>query len=158
MEPRTRTLAKEDPPMADQRRFIRHPASVPIIVSGEETDAANPPEGRAQDVSAGGLSFLSSKPLKRGRRIRIVIPHVKPPFESTARVCWCHRSKPRGYMVGVQFNDKETLFRMRMVEQICHIEEYRRSVLECEGRDLDPAAAAEEWISRFAAGFPNPDN
>lgn len=144
--------------MADQRRFIRHPASVPIIVSGEDANGANPPGGRAQDVSTGGLSFLSSKPLQRGRRIHIVIPHVKPPFESSARVCWCHPAMRQGYLVGVQFHDKETAFRLRMVEQICHIEEYRRNVLESEGRDLDPAAAAEEWISRFAAGFPNPED
>jgi hypothetical protein len=43
-----------------------------------------------------------------------------------------------------------------MVEQLCHIEHYRKEVRDTEGRILDGEAAAREWISKFAAKFPDP--
>jgi hypothetical protein len=44
---------------------------------------------------------------------------------------------------------------MRMLEQVCHIESYRKQVRVNEGRELNDEEAALEWISRNAAGFPN---
>jgi hypothetical protein len=41
-----------------------------------------------------------------------------------------------------------------MVEQICHIEAYRRNILQTEGRVLDGRSAALEWIDKYAADFP----
>ena len=108
-------------------------------------------------MSAGGLSFLCATALPRGRTIRICIPTVSPLFEASARVCWCQKRSDGRYLIGVQFDDREELFRLRMVEQICHIEEYRKRVRRREGRALDAAAAAQEWIERYAADFPNPD-
>jgi hypothetical protein len=43
-----------------------------------------------------------------------------------------------------------------MIEQICHIESYRRDVAQQEGRQLTTEEAAVEWISRYASSFPNP--
>jgi hypothetical protein len=45
-----------------------------------------------------------------------------------------------------------------MVEQVCHIEEYRRTVQRLEGRELSAEEAAFEWIHRFAAQFPETGN
>jgi len=36
----------------------------------------------------------------------------------------------------------------RMVEQICHIEDYRNRVREIEGRTLDGEQVALQWISK----------
>ena len=52
------------------------------------------------------------------------------------------------------FLDAEDAFRARMVEQLCHIEDYRRSVHRTEGRDIGIDEAAVEWIDKFAAEFP----
>jgi hypothetical protein len=41
-----------------------------------------------------------------------------------------------------------------MVEQICHIEHYKREVAEREGRELSGQQAAKEWIAKYAASFP----
>jgi hypothetical protein len=41
-----------------------------------------------------------------------------------------------------------------MVEQVCHIEDYRRSVLRTERRELSLDEAAAEWIAKHAADFP----
>ncbi len=46
----------------------------------------------------------------------------------------------------------------RMVEQICHIEQYKNEILKAEGRQLDSKQAALEWIQKFASEFPNPDS
>ncbi|MCZ7563309.1 MAG: hypothetical protein M5U08_05410 [Burkholderiales bacterium] len=43
-----------------------------------------------------------------------------------------------------------------MVEQVCHIEEYRRAVARDEGRTLSTEEAAAEWIAEYAARFPDP--
>jgi hypothetical protein len=42
-----------------------------------------------------------------------------------------------------------------MVEQICHIEDYRQSVCRVEGRQLSAEEAAVEWIAQYAAQFPD---
>ena len=46
-------------------------------------------------------------------------------------------------------------FLARMVEQICHIEDYRQSVCRVEGRRLSAEEAAVEWIAQYAAQFPD---
>jgi hypothetical protein len=45
-----------------------------------------------------------------------------------------------------------------MVEQVCHIEQYKRSAKDNEGRELTSEQAATEWIARHAADFPNPSH
>jgi hypothetical protein len=42
-----------------------------------------------------------------------------------------------------------------MVDQLCHIEAYRKRVLAEQGRKLSSEAAAWEWVARYAAGFPH---
>ena len=41
-----------------------------------------------------------------------------------------------------------------MIEQICHIEHYRKEVERLEGRALSAHEAAGEWISKYAGDFP----
>lgn len=151
---RTATPNTRPPQAKEQRRFIRHPAAVPIRVDADGPGGG--PSPRTQDVSAGGLSFVSPTPVPTGRSIRLCIPSVSPVFEASARVCWCHRRDDGRYLVGVQFADREELFRLRMVEQVCHIEAYRKAVRRREGRVLDGETAAREWIERYAADFPDP--
>jgi hypothetical protein len=55
----------------------------------------------------------------------------------------------------VTFLDADDAFLARMVEQVCHIEDYRKSVQRLEGRALSPEAAALEWIAHHAAQFPD---
>jgi hypothetical protein len=41
-----------------------------------------------------------------------------------------------------------------MVEQVCHIEQYKADVLKKEGRELTGEEAAKEWILKYAKDFP----
>jgi len=140
--------------VAIMRQFIRHPSDVPIQV---RADSAGSYIGQhTHDVSFGGLSFSSDTPIEPESFISFRIPYLRPAFEvSAARVAWC-RQEGDQYTVGVQFPDSAEAFRVRMVEQICHIESYRREVEDREGRKLSSEDAAREWISRYASSFPNP--
>jgi hypothetical protein len=78
-------------------------------------------------------------------------------FQAAGRVSWC-RSEGNQYEVGIEFLDKDDMFRTRMVEQICHIEQYRQEVLKKEGRKLSSKGAAQEWIQKFAPQFPGSED
>ena len=136
------------------RQFIRHPSDVPIEV---QSGSHNSYERLCtKNVSFGGLAFSSDAAIEPETIIALRFPYLKPAFEvPAARVAWC-QNEGNQYTVGVQFLDSEEAFRVRMVEQICHIENYRREISQREGRELTSEEAALEWISRFASSFPNP--
>jgi hypothetical protein len=143
--------------MEENRRFIRHPADVPIEVSmgAESGRGAAMQEAGTRDVGLGGLAFECRACPERGQLVEVRIPTVTPEFRTRARVVWCRRLAA-SYEVGVAFLDSSDAFRARMVEQVCQIERYRRKVRETEGRELSGAEAAREWIGKFAADFPSP--
>lgn len=112
-------------------------------------------ESRVSDVSFGGLSFLCAQSHRPGTDLVLRISYLEPPFEVRARVAW-RRRESGGYRIGVRFLAEDDAYRSRMVEQICAIESYRKEVRDTEGRTLTSAEAAQEWIERFAARFPDP--
>ena len=134
------------------RQFIRHPVDVPIEIRTEH--ALPGAEVQTHDISLGGLAVHSAEPVEPGALIEVRIPYVEPAFEARARVAWCRAHDDGGHEVGVSFLDAESVFLARMVEQVCYIEDYRKSVARLEGRDLTPEAAAHEWIEKYAAKFP----
>jgi len=136
------------------RQFIRHATEVPIEVrSASDSDYV----GRSgKNVGFGGLAFVSDTALKPETMVALRLPSLQPVFEvATARVAWC-KNEGSQYAVGVQFLDADVAFRVRMVEQIYHIEKYRREVEIQEGRKLTSEEAAREWIRLYASKFPNP--
>ena len=136
------------------RGYIRPPSDIPIEVMDGQIDDGE--IRQMQDVSHGGLSFVSATALAEGRVIRIRIGLVQPVFEATGRVVWC-RGHNDAYTIGLQFLDRVDTFKVRMVEQVCHIEHYKRQVLAQEGRVLSNQQAALEWIDRHAQDFPVSD-
>ena len=136
------------------RQFIRHPSDVPIeIQSAPDNDYV---QRCTKNVSFGGLAFSSDAAVEPETIIALRFPCLKPAFEvPAARVAWCENDGSQ-YAIGVQFLNCEEAFRVRVIEQICHIESYRREVAQREGRVLTSEEAALEWISRFASTFPNP--
>lgn len=137
------------------RSFIRHPSNIPIDFQLEDLVV----EGNEylKNVSVGGLAFNSKSSLDVGSIIRVKIPLVEPVFQALGRVSWC-RPEDDHFEVGIEFLDENDTFRARMVEQICHIEEYKQDVLKNEGRKLTGEEAASEWIQRYAIKFPSSDD
>jgi len=137
------------------RKFIRHPSDVHIQVTldwaDDEYDDLN--DETLNNVSLGGLSFISKQALEIHQKIRICIPVFETENTLIGNVVWCEKSS-NGYEIGLEFDDSKEIFRLRMIEQICHIEHYRKEVERIEGRELSADEAAREWISRYASDFP----
>lgn len=131
------------------RQFIRHPVNIPIIVTAADKQA----KMDTHTIGVGGLSFLGEHHILPGTVVQIEIPFFQPPFQAEGRVLWS-REGDSGTELGVEFLSTDDAYRTRMVEQICHIEHYRRQIAKEEGRQLTSHEAALEWISKFAAQFP----
>lgn len=135
-----------------KREYIRHPIDIPIHIESSRPEIS---QGvRLNNVSTGGLAFRTPKYIEAGQTIRIHIDVVHPSFEVDALVQWCHAIED-DFEIGVKFADIEDAFRVRMVEQVCHIEQYRQEVWRKEKRHLSGETAAAEWIERFAHQFPD---
>lgn len=136
------------------RQFIRHPSDVPIQVKLDWVDDDDDLDDTTlTNVSLGGLSFQSPHELEIGQRVCVSVPILKVDNSLVGTVVWCESSKT-GFEIGLQFERSKEKFRLRMIEQICHIEHYRNEVKLTEGRELSTNEAAKEWISRYAGDFP----
>jgi len=131
------------------RVYVRHPSEFPVALV---RDGNHPVNEQLQDVSPGGLCCRVGEAYAPGERVRVHIPLGSPGFMTEGRVVWCHEADP-GYRVGIAFTNDVDAFRTRMVEQVCHIERYRR-YLQAEGREATPEEAAAEWIGKYAERFP----
>jgi len=120
---------------------VEHPADLQLL--------------RAHCIGMGGLAFRCASRLKPGAVVHLRIPYVDPEFETDARVVWCKRIG-KSSELGVEFLNSDDAYKARMVEQVCHIEDYRQRILSTQGRKLTPEEAALEWISEFSSSFPNP--
>jgi Tfp pilus assembly protein PilZ len=141
--------------MMQKRESIRHPADIPL--SWTLGDVVVRDTEYLRNISVGGLAFSSTTRLAVGADIDIAIPIRKPELHIRGIVVWCTDKEDGTFDVGVQFKDAEAKFRMRMVEQVCHIEHFKKEVLRTEGRTLTSEQAAMEWIRRFAKDFPSLD-
>ncbi len=135
-----------------QRHFIRHPSDIPIECRMAPSESCR--RHRLRNIGLGGLCFQTHDAFERGCVIRITIPVREPPFETTGIIVW--RRRINGcYEVGVRFSDEDAVFSVRMVEQVCRIQHYRKEVLEKEGRTLTESEAAIEWVAKYARYFPS---
>jgi hypothetical protein len=137
------------------RKFIRHPTDVPITVTLDWVDDENDEtvDQTITNVSLGGLAFVSEKPITVLERVKVSIPVLNKENSLVGNVVWCEKSD-NGYEIGIEFEKSRDVFRLRMIEQICHIEHYRKEILRVDGRELSAGEAAREWISKYAGDFP----
>jgi len=133
------------------RNYIRHPTDIPVQVAIQAGPA--PQRRQVDNLSRGGLAFITDCCLDKGMQIRISIDVVDPRFEAEAIVTHCRRRGGQ-FLVGVEFIHRDDLYIARMVEQVCHIQRYRQHIEELEGRQLSTQEAANEWIRKYAGRFP----
>ena len=128
---------------------------MPIQVTLECTEDENDEtvDQTITNVSLGGLAFVSQKPLEVLQRVRVCIPLLREDNNLVGNVVWCEKAG-KSYEIGIEFEKSRDVFRLRMIEQICHIEHYRKEVERLEGRELSSHEAAGEWISKYASDFP----
>ena len=135
------------------REFIRYPTSVPFQLDKLDSEVSHG-INTLNNVSFGGVSCLCSEPIEKGKTVKMKVNCINPNFEITGKTVWC-RATNNQYEIGIEFIvSKDTIFHLRMVEQICHIEHYRNEILHKEARVLSSEEAASEWIEKYAGNFP----
>jgi len=124
-----------------------------VTLDWEEEENDESIDQTITNVGLGGLAFVSQKPFEILQRVRICIPLLQQDNYLVGNVVWCEKSG-KSYEIGIEFEKTRDAFRIRMIEQICHIEHYRKEVERLEGRELSAQEAAGEWISKYAGDFP----
>jgi hypothetical protein len=140
---------------SDTRRFMRHPVAIPIRC--QKAGHSAPAEHELRNMSYGGLSFVSNESYVPGDIIDIEFPALRHPARIRGEIVWCSPAsecKPHQYVHGMKFLDEGDHRHARLIEQICHIESYRRAQELRHRRTLTPQEAAEEWIAKRAQHFP----
>ena len=136
------------------RKHIRHITGVPIEVSLEyaPVNLIDSEDDTITNVSLGGLSFIATDRLDISEQIKVRFPAGKENTVLDGKIVWCEKTH-RGYEVGLEFDDPEEIDRLKVIEHICHIENYRKEIETREGRKISSEQAAREWVSRFAGNF-----
>jgi len=132
------------------RRFLRHPSDMPVELVLRKQ--AFLPKQRLNNISLGGVACDSARSFRRGTAIELRIPLFGEQARYPGVVAWC-RKLVDGYVVGIAFIDEDTLFRARMVEQVCQIEHYRLQREQELGEHLPIESVAREWIAQHATEF-----
>lgn len=133
--------------------FIHHPAGYPI--EWRTCRQHNPePECDYTRQSHIGLCFEAEKYIKPGTLLELSINLRGETQKFSGRVILV-RNMGSQFEIGVWFTTKSDASRLRIVEQICHIESYLRLKRHHEGPFVSPERVAQEWISRFASSFPS---
>lgn len=136
----------------ERRRFIRHPICYPL-----EFAYASKIKERSEtlNVSKGGLLFTSKHKLQQGRVIILKIPLKDKVFRIKAKVVHVtpDEENARLFDVGVSFYRFADAFKVKLIEQIYLIDEYRSLRSVQLGREITFRDASEEWIRRYSKRF-----
>jgi hypothetical protein len=134
-----------------EERFIRHPAGFPTRL---RRAWRTPGAGARVQGSGLGLLLRTRRYVRPGTSMAVAIDAAGERHGFEAEVVVMRQQGSR-FEVGLWMSDEDSSYRLRMVEQVCHIEAYRRRVEREEGRSLSSEAAALEWIERYAGSFPS---
>jgi hypothetical protein len=149
---RLRHATSANPVRDNQTGFIHHPAGFPleykrIWFSG----SADVDAGESHDI---GLIFESEERIPAGATLEIQIP-LRGDMEHFRGKVVLVRQSGDCWEIGVWFPRRIDASRMRIVEQICHIEVYLQHKKHVEGPyNLNRDRIAAEWINRNAATVP----
>jgi hypothetical protein len=135
-----------------EQGYIRHPDEIPATVNTCR-DTLKPCK-ELQHSEFMGISLACDRFHATGSALDVVIPINGALFETIGFVSWCNPEPNGRFRVGVQFDDPDIAYSVRMIEQLCHIEAYRQRIESKEGRLISQESAAAEWIQIFAHDFP----
>ena len=143
---------KRKMPDKEQRKFIRHLLVSPLEFQVEDDSVIE--RTTTKNVSEGGLMFNSKKHVDPGVIIKIRMPLYDKVFKIKATVVFSKQDIQTGlFSIGVSFVNYADAFKVKLIEQIYLIEEYRVLRSLQLGRDLSLKEASEEWIKRYSERF-----
>ncbi|MCG8379718.1 MAG: PilZ domain-containing protein [Proteobacteria bacterium] len=131
--------------------FIKHPERFPLnfrrLRFWERSKA------KFEQISNVGLTFFTQEYQKPGNILEITIPTRKETHQFLGKVVMVKESE-NGYEIGVWLLNVEDGPKLRIIEQICHIELYLNDKRYADGPFLSKERLTEEWVTRFASRFP----
>jgi len=137
----------------ERRRFIRHLLVNPLKFKIEEA-AEDYQKTNTVDMSEGGLMFTSRKDVEAGSIIKLQMPLYEKVFKIKAKVVHSKKEGSTGlFSIGVAFTTYTDAFKVKLIEQIYLIEEYRVLRSLQTGKELTIQEASEEWIKRYSERF-----
>ena len=145
---------QQDIPLRDrQTGFIHHPAGFPLefkrVWFGGRAAHAEP---ESHDI---GLLFDCDRYLPPGAEIEIRIP-LRSDSECFRGHVVLVRHTGECYEIGLWVSCREDAARIRIVEQICHIESYLKQKKYSDGPyAINREQLAAEWIRRYADTVPS---
>jgi c-di-GMP-binding flagellar brake protein YcgR len=143
----------------DRRKFIRHPLTFPLrynVLSKAKGVLSGKKEAKSTtiNISIGGLLFSSRQALDKGVLIDLKMPFGDKVFKVKARVVYCAKSlDTKLYNVGVSFHRVHDAFKVKLIEQLYLISEYRDLRSVQLGREVALEEASKEWIKRYSERF-----
>lgn len=144
-------------PMVEFRHFIRHSLRLPLsfkVINPGPAESKEEVRCETINVSMGGLLFPSQNPVKTGAGILIRMPFEGKLFSIKAKVVRSARNtRTKLYDVAVRFPRSKDAFKVKMIEQIYLIAEYRDLLSLQQGVDVSLEEASREWIKRYAERF-----
>ena len=141
----------------ERRHYIRHPISLPLaysVVKQGLIDSAGGILTETNNVSIGGLSFPARHPVKADSIIAIKMPFEDKIFNVKAKVVRCeNNAETKLYDVAVKFFRLYEAFKVKMIEQIYFISEYRDLLILQTGKEVSLEEASRKWIKRYSKRF-----
>lgn len=131
--------------------FIKHPKRFPLQVKKLKFWQISKIEIDPETNT--GLTFSSKEYQKPGNIIEVTIPTRKEIHHFMGKVVMV-KEFDDCFEIGIWLVNSEDVPKLRIVEQICHIELYLNDKRYKEGPFLSQERLTEEWICRFASGFP----
>lgn len=139
--------------IVERRRFIRHPICYPL----EFEYPTNKVRGlsRTINISEGGLLFLSKHKAHPGKIIVLKMPLMNRLYKVSAKVVHVNEDaeNPKLYNIGVSFYRFSDAFKVKLIEQVYLIDEYRSLRSLQLGREISFKEASKEWIRRYSKKF-----
>ncbi|MFC1808718.1 PilZ domain-containing protein [Candidatus Omnitrophota bacterium] len=148
-------MRKKKESFTEKRKFIRHPICIPLEFK-RITSASARKKQKAETVnlSLGGLLFLSRSKIALGTAINVSLPFKDKTFHVHGKVVRCDKDgSSKLYYVGIEFLKVSDAFKVKLIEQLHLIEEYRclRSIQL--NREITLPEASKEWIKRYSVQF-----
>ena len=140
-------------PIKERRHFVRHPVCYPLEFEYAPKNIRE--RSHATNISEGGLLFLSKHHVHCGKIIILRIPIQNKLLKVRAKVMHVKQDPENSklYDIGVSFYRYSDAFRVKLIEQIYLIDEYRAIRSVQLGREVSFKEASRDWIKRYSKKF-----
>ena len=147
----------KEPNILERRRFIRHPMCFPLkykIMRKAPVQSTEEEKATTLNIGRAGLLFLASKAVDAKTIIMIRIPFQEKIFNVKAKVVHCGKNAETSlFNIGVSFLRSTDAFKVKLIEQMYLISEYRDLRSIQIGKEITLQEASQEWIKQYSKRF-----